>query len=194
MGGGFQGILAFGRSKAGLSVGAALSALVIAGGGFWAGRATAPVPAPSHRTVLADASGAEDSDGDDMPAADGQTASYTTAPESAAAGRTRGHRGGDAGSAIIAAATKASGAMYVHRNNSDLRKAPSYASETIKKEPKGAKLEMVALSDKWAEVDDGGIKGWMRASVLKDTPPDAPGTKRSRKKKADDGDDATSGD
>ncbi len=42
---------------------------------------------------------------------------------------------------------------------------------------------MVALSDKWAEVKDGDVEGWMRASVLKDTPPDAPGTKHPRKKK-----------
>jgi hypothetical protein len=31
---------------------------------------------------------------------------------------------------------------------------------------------MIALSDKWAEVNDNGTKGWMRSSILKDTPPD----------------------
>ena len=39
------------------------------------------------------------------------------------------------------------------------------------------------LSDKWAQVDDAGTKGWVRASVIKDTPP---GEKKSRKKKSDD--------
>ena len=39
---------------------------------------------------------------------------------------------------------------------------------------------------------DGSVKGWMRASVLKDDPPgDA---KHSRKKKTDDADDGDSGD
>jgi hypothetical protein len=110
-------------------------------------------------------------------------------PETVEPHHARGHRGDAAGAAVIAAATKASGEKYVHRNNSDLRKAPSYASETLKKEPKGAKLEMVALSDKWAEVKDGDVEGWMRASVLKDTPPDAPGTKHPRKKKDSDSSD-----
>jgi len=41
-------------------------------------------------------------------------------------------------------------------------------------------------------VQDGSVKGWMRASVLKDDPPGD--TKRPRKKKTDDADDGDSGD
>ncbi|MGH6872783.1 MAG: hypothetical protein ACREHE_14875 [Rhizomicrobium sp.] len=167
-------IVPFLRNRTTYYLGGALAALVIAGAGFWAGRATAPVAVTVHAAPLASVDGDED----DTPEAAADTPAGTTA-----APRAHGHRGDAAGAAVIAAATRATGAMYVHRNNSDLRKAPSYAAETIKKEPKGAKLEMVALSGKWAEVADGGITGWMRASVLKDIPPDAPGAKRARKKK-----------
>ncbi|HTQ14777.1 MAG TPA: SH3 domain-containing protein [Rhizomicrobium sp.] len=172
-------LFAFSRSRTGLALGAALAAAVLAGGGFWAGRATAPVPAisPSHL-----ASTSVDGDDDDTPVPD--AAGYP-APAAAPPARTHGHRGDAAGAAIIAAATKVSGTKYVHRNNSDLRKAPSYAAETIKKEPKGARLQVVALSDKWAEVKDGDIEGWMRASVLKDDPPDASGHSRKKKAAAD---------
>jgi hypothetical protein len=179
MGSGFQRILDFFASKAGLSLGAVIAAVAIAGGGFWAGRATAPMP---HAANIADSSDLE-ADTDD-----------TLAPEPAAnlppqpVHRAVSHRGEVEGAAVIASATKTSGTRFVHRNNSDLRKEPSYASETLKKEPKGAQVQMVALSDKWAEVQDGAVKGWMRASVLKDTPPDAPGAKHPRKKKAGDGD------
>ena len=93
------------------------------------------------------------------------------------------HAKANAGADVIAAAKPASGAMYVHRNNSDLRPAPSTSSEPIKKLAKGEKVQLLALSDKWAQVDDAGTKGWVRASVIKDTPPDE---KKSRKKKADD--------
>jgi SH3-like domain-containing protein len=63
-----------------------------------------------------------------------------------------------------------------------VRAEPSYDAQVLKKEPKGAHVQLKALSDKWAEIQDGGMKGWMRASVLKDTPP---GEKR-KKKDADD--------
>ncbi|MGN6149052.1 MAG: DUF4236 domain-containing protein [Rhizomicrobium sp.] len=86
----------------------------------------------------------------------------------------------DAGADVIAASKPASGTMYVRRTNSDLRPAPSNSSEAIKKLTKGETVTLIALSDKWAEVDDHGTKGWVRASVLKDTPP---GTKTPRKKK-----------
>jgi hypothetical protein len=88
----------------------------------------------------------------------------------------------DAGADIIAAAKPANGAMYVRRANSDLRPAPSTSSEAVKKLTKGEKVTLIALSGKWAEVDDNGTKGWVRASILKDTPP---GTKAPKKKKAD---------
>jgi hypothetical protein len=172
-----------------MSLGAALAAVILAGGGFWAGRATAPVAVQRPATVADTAE--DDSYSDDGAPAPSTPASSGTAPS---AHHARGRHGGEAGAAIVAAATKASGTKYVHRNNSDLRKAPSYAAETIKKEPKGAALKMVALSDKWAEVQDGAVKGWMRASVLKDDPPDAPGTKHPRKKKSDDGEQAGGGD
>jgi uncharacterized protein YgiM (DUF1202 family) len=70
--------------------------------------------------------------------------------------------------------------MYVHRNNSDLRPAPSTSSEPLKKLAKGEKVTLLALSDKWAQIDDAGTKGWVRASILKDTPP---GEKTSKRKK-----------
>jgi uncharacterized protein YgiM (DUF1202 family) len=88
----------------------------------------------------------------------------------------------NAGADVIAAAKPAGGTMYVHRNNSDLRPVPSTSSEAIKKLAKGETVTLIALSDKWAEVDDHGTKGWVRASILKDTPP---GTQTSKKKKAD---------
>lgn len=94
------------------------------------------------------------------------------------------HAKADAGADVIAAAKPASGMMYVHRNNSDLRPAPSTSSEPLKKLAKGEKVTLIALSDKWAQIDDAGTKGWVRASILKDTPP---GEKTSKhKKKADD--------
>lgn len=93
------------------------------------------------------------------------------------------HAKANAGADVIAAAKPASGLMYVHRANSDLRPAPSTSSEPIKKLAKGEKVQLLALSDKWAQVDDAGTKGWVRASVIKDTPP---GEKKSRKKKSDD--------
>ena len=88
----------------------------------------------------------------------------------------------NAGADVLAAAKPASGTMYVHRNNSDLRPAPSTSSEAIRKLAKGEKVTLIALSDKWAEVDDDGTKGWVRASILKGTPP---GEKTPRKKKSD---------
>jgi hypothetical protein len=81
------------------------------------------------------------------------------------------HARANAGAGVIAAAKPASGLMYVHRNNSDLRPAPSTSSEAIKKLAKGEKVTLLALSDKWAQVDDAGTKGWVRSSILKDTPP-----------------------
>jgi hypothetical protein len=83
-----------------------------------------------------------------------------------------------AGADIIAAAKPASGTMYVRRGNSDLRPSPSTSSEAIRKLAKGDAVTLIALSDKWAEVDDHGTKGWVRASILRDTPP---GTASKRK-------------
>jgi Protein of unknown function (DUF4236)/Bacterial SH3 domain len=93
-------------------------------------------------------------------------------------------RGGDAnaGADVIAAAKPASGTMYVHRNNSDLRGRPATSSPAIKKLAKGDTVTLIAVSDKWSEIQDGSIKGWVRSSIIKDTPP---GAKKSRKKKSD---------
>jgi hypothetical protein len=85
-----------------------------------------------------------------------------------------------AGVDVVAAAKPAGGRMYVRRGNSDLRPAPSTSSEAIRKLAKGDTVTLIALSDKWAEVDNHGTKGWVRASILKDTPP---GTKTPKKKK-----------
>jgi hypothetical protein len=90
------------------------------------------------------------------------------------------HAKANAGADVVAAAKPASGMMYVHRNNSDLRPAPSTSSEPLKKLAKGEKVTLLALSDKWAEIDDAGTKGWVRASILKDTPP---GEKTAKHKK-----------
>ncbi|HUO91628.1 MAG TPA: SH3 domain-containing protein [Rhizomicrobium sp.] len=108
-----------------------------------------------------------------VPAATGETSSPLPGTH---------HARANAGAEVIAAAKPASGLMYVHRNNSDLRPAPSTSSEPIKKLPKGEKVQLLRLSDKWAQVDDAGTKGWMRASVLKDTPPG----EKKKKKKTDD--------
>lgn len=89
------------------------------------------------------------------------------------------HAQQSAGADVIAAAKPASGTMYVRRNNSDLRPAPSTSSEAIRKLAKGDAVTLIALSDKWAEVDDHGTKGWVRASILKDTPPGTAATKKA---------------
>jgi len=120
------------------------------------------------------------------PAAQSQTASANTAPidgidddsgnipvVTREPRSSHSHRSSksQAGADVVAAAKPASGTMYVHRNNSDLRAVPSTSAPAIKKLAKGEKVTMIALSDKWAEVNDNGTKGWMRSSILKDTPP-----------------------
>jgi hypothetical protein len=153
--------------------------VLAAGGGFFVGRATVPAQLPAS---------ADDSDYDDASAppaaarspAQSEATASAPANEAAQPRRHYSHPGELQGAAVIAAAKPASGTMYVHRMNSDLRGQPSYDAQVIKKEAKGAQVQLIALSDKWAEIKDGAIKGWMRASVLKDTPP---GEKR---KKGDD--------
>jgi hypothetical protein len=60
---------------------------------------------------------------------------------------------------------------YVHRGGSDLREQPKTSAKVLKKEPKGQQVQLVAISGPWAEVRDGQLTGWMRASVLGKTPP-----------------------
>jgi hypothetical protein len=168
----FERILSLLRGKAGLWLGAGVAAVALSAGSFWLGRASVPAP----QTVADDA----DSYADDSAAP--HPASQTDNASAAPARRAYPHPNEPEGAAVIAAATKASGLRYVHRMNSDLRAEPSYESQVLKKEPKGAEVQLVALSDKWAEIQDGAVKGWMRASILKDTPPDADS---GRKKKSD---------
>jgi hypothetical protein len=95
------------------------------------------------------------------------------------------HKHGDdanAGADVIAAAKPASGTMFVHRNNSDLRGKPAASSPAIRKLAKGEQVRLIAVSDKWSEIQDGTIKGWVRSSIIKETPP---GAKKPRKKKSD---------
>lgn len=153
--------------------------VLAAGGGFWLGRETVPTQPPANT---------EDSDDYDDTASQSVAASTATSPATSATVAPQPHRhyshaNEPQGAAVIAAAKPATGTMYVHRMNSDVRSAPSYDSEVIKKEAKGAQVRLVAVSDKWTEIQDGALKGWMRSSVLKDTPP---GEKRP--KKSDSGD------
>lgn len=155
----------------GIGVGLFIAALAFAGYKYFAHNGVPNIPgiAPAQQTA---STALPDDDSGGIP-------TVTKAPHVARAH----HAKVDAGADAIAAAKPASGTMYVHRNNSDLRPAPSTSSEAIKKLAKGEKVTLLALSDKWAEVDDAGTKGWVRASILKDTPP---GEKTSkRKKKAD---------
>ena len=164
----------------GIGVGLFIAALVFAGWKYFGGEAHAPslpgLPPAAQTTTAAADSGATDADDDSggIP---------TVTRESHA--RTAHKRGDDAnaGADVIAAAKPASGTMYVHRNNSDLRGKPATSSPAIKKLAKGEQVTLIAVSDKWSEIQDGATKGWVRSSIIKDTPP---GTKTSRKKKASD--------
>jgi hypothetical protein len=162
----------------GIGVGLLIAALAFTGWRYF-DRGTAETAAPSLPQQTASSAPAETTTSD---GADNAASPAATDEASAPAPRTH-HAKANAGADVIAAAKPASGLMYVHRNNSDLRPAPSTSSEPIKKLAKGEKVQLLALSDKWAQVDDAGTKGWVRASVIKDTPP---GEKKSRKKKSDD--------
>jgi len=160
----------------GIAVGLFIAALIFAGWRYFDQDTATTAPSSITRQTANNAP--TDAAAEPDNATDSATANEEASP------RPRTHRArAAAGSAVIAAAKPATGLMYVHRNNSDLRPAPSTTSEPIKKLAKGEKVQLLMLSDKWAQVDDAGTKGWMRASVLKDTPPDE---KKSRKKKSDD--------
>jgi hypothetical protein len=72
---------------------------------------------------------------------------------------------------VVSDAKATNGVRYVHRGGSDLRALPKTTAKVLKKEPKGEKVQLVALSGPWAEVRDGQLTGWMRASVLGEAPP-----------------------
>jgi hypothetical protein len=162
----------------GIVVGLLMAAAGFASWRYFTPDTAGPAPPPITQQTLDHAPAATGAPAD----ADSSTSPVTSAEAAAPPPRAH-HAKANAGADVIAAAKPATGIMYVHRNNSDLRPAPSTSAEPIKKLAKGEKVQLLMLSDKWAQVDDGGTKGWMRASVLKDTPP---GEKKSRKKKADD--------
>jgi len=68
-------------------------------------------------------------------------------------------------------ATPTSGVRYIHRSGSALREAPATSAKVLKKEAKGTQVALVSVSGPWAQVRDGDITGWMRASVLGTEPP-----------------------
>jgi hypothetical protein len=159
----------------GIGVGLLIAALTFAGYKYFAHNGSLPhipgLPQAQHTTTSGNPTAFPDDDSGGIP--------QVSKPARAAHGAKA-----DAGADVIAAAKPASGTMYVHRNNSDLRPAPSTSSDAIKKLTKGETVNLIALSDKWAEVDDHGTKGWVRASILKATPP---GESRSRKNHGDSG-------
>lgn len=162
----------------GIGVGLLIAALAFTGWRYThsdtAALAPSATPQQTASAASSDASVAADTDND--------TAVPAATDEASAPSHRAHHAKANAGADVIAAAKPATGLMYVHRANSDLRPAPSTSSEPIKKLAKGEKVQLLALSDRWAQVDDAGTKGWVRASVIKDTPP---GEKKSRKKAAD---------
>jgi uncharacterized protein YgiM (DUF1202 family) len=129
---------------------------------------------PAHVSASAEDTGEYDDDAvpPSSPANAAPASSSAATPH-----RHYSHANEPQGATVIAAAKPAAGMMYVHRMNSDVRSAPSYDSDVVKKEAKGAQVQLVAISDKWTEIKDGAMKGWMRSSVLKDTPP---GEKRKK--------------
>jgi hypothetical protein len=152
----------------GIGVGLFIAALAFAGWRYFGGEAHLPaLPSLPAQT-------ASDTDDDS-----GGIPTVTRASHPRAA-----HKHNDdanAGADVITAAKPASGTMFVHRNNSDLRGKPSISSPAIKKLAKGEQVTLLAVSDKWSEIQDGATKGWERSSIIKDTPP---GMKKPRKKKS----------
>ena len=71
----------------------------------------------------------------------------------------------------MAVATTAPGLRYVHHGGSVLRDEPKASGKILKKESKSAQVTLISESDGWAQVMDGNITGWMRASVLGADPP-----------------------
>jgi hypothetical protein len=76
-----------------------------------------------------------------------------------------------AAQSVVNDAKPTNGIRYVHRGGSDLRALPKTSAKVLKKEPKGQQVQLVAISGPWAEVRDGNLTGWMRASVLGEAAP-----------------------
>lgn len=164
----------------GIGVGLFIAALAFAAWRYFGGQTHLPsLPSlpPAAQTTTADGTTDAEDDSGSIPTVTRESHAHTA--------RKRGDDA-NAGADVIAAAKPASGTMYVHRNNSDLRGRPATSSPAIKKLAKGDVVALIAVSDKWSEVQDGATKGWVRSSIIKDTPP---GEKKPRKKKADDGED-----
>src|SRR5690348_12075074 len=94
-------------------------------------------------------------------------------PHAATSATVVSHRTASAAAAqsIVDAAKPIAGIRYVHRGGSDLRELPKTSAKVLKKETKGQQVQLVAISGAWAEVRDGQVTGWMRASVLGEAPP-----------------------
>jgi hypothetical protein len=73
---------------------------------------------------------------------------------------------------VVTAAKPANGVRYVNRTGSDLRDQPKTTGKVLKKEARGQQVQLIAISGVWAQVQDGPLTGWMRASVLKATRPE----------------------
>jgi hypothetical protein len=94
-------------------------------------------------------------------------------PHAASTSATASHRAASAAATqnIVQTAKPVTGARYVHRGGSDLRELPKTSAKVLKKEPKGQQVQLIAISGAWAEVRDGNLTGWMRASVIGTAPP-----------------------
>ena len=66
----------------------------------------------------------------------------------------------------------ASAIRYVHREGAILRETESVLGKSLKKEPKGTQVLLLASDGDWAKIQDGALTGWMRASVLGQQAPD----------------------
>ena len=71
-----------------------------------------------------------------------------------------------------AASAPGSAIRYVHREGSVLRETKNTSGSSLKKEAKGAEVTLLESDGDWAKVQDGGLTGWMRMSVLGVAPPD----------------------
>ncbi len=63
------------------------------------------------------------------------------------------------------------GRRYVRRDGSIIFDEPTYYGNTLKKKMRGSQVTLITQADGWAEVTDGEITGYMRASVLGTDPP-----------------------
>src|ERR1700753_3491419 len=111
----------------GIGVGLFIAALAFAGWKYFGGTTHSlphiPGVTPTTQTASTDNS---------PISADDDSGGIPTVTKEKRASHPR-HAKANAGADVIAAAKPASGLMYVHRNNSDLRPAPSTSSEAIKK-------------------------------------------------------------